>query len=46
MGLKFFLCAYMHLQITVRMRDYTHIAYIKFEKLLSDSLQSFIFIVK
>jgi len=39
-------CAYTHLQITVRMRDYTHIAYLKSEKLLSDAMQSSIFIVE
>jgi len=38
-------CAYTHLQITIRMRDYTHIAYVKSEKLLS-AMWSFIFIVE
>jgi len=38
MGLKFFCmyeCAYTYLHITVCMRNYTHITYVKSEKLLS-----------
>jgi len=38
--------AYTHFQITVCIREYAQIVYVKSEKLLSDTMQSFIFIVE
>jgi len=49
MGFKFFYvneCAYMHLQTTVCMHNYTHITYVKSEKLLSDIMKILFFIVE
>jgi len=49
MGFKFaflYECAYTYFQITICIREYAHIAYVKSEKLLSDTMQNSIFIVE